>query len=338
MKNNKLKILWFGNPFFVNSLKNNNDFITFSYNPNEFSIYKWDNLIEISGFIPDILVVSDKSTPPFLLDIEKYPCLTIFYSIDSHIHSWHPLYAQVFDACMVSLKDNIANFNKMLLSSDRIWWMPAFSHTYDVPDFSITKEYDAIFVGTDNAETMPKRHKFLSALKETIPNFLTTFGNYRQLYPKAKVVVNHAERGDLNFRIFEALGCGSALVTPRMGHGLEEMFEDGKHLLLYESDNARDAAEKIKYLLDNPVKANELARNGLLEVNRAHKDTNRAQTFLEHIRHLENIGIPKLVEERKNRYPNVLKKYLSILYLHFAGTISDDGIRSSFLAAAKANF
>ena len=51
-------------------------------------------------------------------------------------------------------------------------------------------------------------------------------------------------------RVFEALCSGSVLLTDRAeGSGLEELFEDGKHLVIYEDYRL---TESIRFYLDRP--------------------------------------------------------------------------------------
>ena len=56
-------------------------------------VLSYDDVVRLAGFAPEAVVYSDKSGPPPFTDIERFPCLTVFYCVDSHIHAWHPHYA-----------------------------------------------------------------------------------------------------------------------------------------------------------------------------------------------------------------------------------------------------
>ena len=68
--------------------------------PRDGEYFTWNNCLELSGGPPDALVAADTSRPPFVLGVERFPCLTLFYAVDTHIHSWMPLYGQACDACL----------------------------------------------------------------------------------------------------------------------------------------------------------------------------------------------------------------------------------------------
>ena len=87
------RLLWIGNPFFCRSLRQCGWDAVATHNFETPQAYGWDDLCRLAGFTPDVLVVADKSRAPFVLGVEKFPCLTIFYSVDAHIHAWQALYA-----------------------------------------------------------------------------------------------------------------------------------------------------------------------------------------------------------------------------------------------------
>ncbi|MBR4741362.1 MAG: glycosyltransferase family 1 protein, partial [Desulfovibrio sp.] len=192
-------ILWIGNPFFVNALKLCGWENVYYYSFTNLTIFTWDKLVKIAQTEPDILVVADKSMPPFVLGMEDFPCLTVFYAVDSHVHSWYPHYAQAFDLCLVSLKDHLPLFVGEHLPADRVLWSPPFAFDYiREPTICVPKRWDCIFVGSINQAT-PKRAVFLSELQAKMPSLNITTGNFMKLYPQARVVLNFCELGDLNF-------------------------------------------------------------------------------------------------------------------------------------------
>lgn len=329
------KLLWVGNHFFRESLKALGIFEVINYDFNEHKILTWEDLVSICKGEPDILLVADKSLPPFILGMEDFPCLTIFYAVDSHLQSWYPYYAQGFDLCLLSLKDHLKNFEGPFLPKKHIFWSPPFAQDHQFRD--LTKErhaqWDCIFVGRVNANT-PKRQVFMEALKTKLPNFYVTFGDFVTLFPKAKVVLNFCEHGDLNFRVFEAQGMGSALVTPRIKNGQDSLFQNRTHYLLYEVDSLTSCLEAILELLEDANLRQRLEEEGLKKINAAHRATHRAQNLVKILKELEG-QIPSLIKKRLSQAKMIRRHSLRLPYLLWAKEFTDLKSQELFLKAAS---
>jgi spore maturation protein CgeB len=99
-----------------------------------------------------------------------------------------------------------------------------------------------------------------------------------RLFSRAKVVFNCSLAGDLNMRVFEALSCGSFLVTDRAANGLEDFFADGEHLALYD-DNTLE--QVIAASLEDPGRREEIAARACRLVHRHHSYSSRMDRVLE---------------------------------------------------------
>lgn len=277
-----------------------------------------------------MVVYADRSIAPPLAGVESFPCLTIFYCIDTHIHSWYPLYAQGFDICLVSLKDHLNRFTPRLPDS-RLLWFPPVVMNNDVP-LTMEKEWDLLFVGKVDPDLTPERMKFLDEVAKLVPGLHITQGEYRKLFPKARVVLNIAERGDLNFRVFEALACGSCLLTPYIEHGLNDIFTDGVHLTTYEAGNAADLVNKLEQLLANKELREKIARQGNELIESSHRIIHRAETLQAVI---SGMDVNKAVSTRLAANPIIRKNFMKSIYLHWAEAISDPLLKQVYLQAAK---
>lgn len=337
------RLFWIGSPFFWRSLRKTGwDEVAF-YNFEDARILGWQDIVRQAGFVPDVLVVADKSRPPFVLGMEDFPCLTVFYSVDSHIQSWQPWYAQAFDFCIVSLRDHLPRFAGPFLPAGRVHWSPAFAWDDDAPDETIPRNRECLFVGTVSENT-PRRAAFLRELAALRPGLQVTFGNYRRLYPQAEVVLNQCEHEDLNFRVFEALGCGSCLLTPRIGHGLTELFAEGEELVCYAPHDAADAAARIGELLGAPERMARLRQAGLAAVNAGHRAVHRARAFSERMLALSDEDCRQLVARRRQQAGAIRQQSLRLpclLWAESLGEMRDSAtraLRASYLAAARGQY
>ena len=305
-----------------------NDWEICIHNFEHTAVWGWEDIVATAGWEPDVVVVADKSRTPFVLGMESFPCLTVFYCVDSHIHSWYPYYAQAFDVCLMSLKDHMPLIQGKRLAADCIWWSPAFAKAYDVP-VEAEQEWDVLFVGTVSDRT-PQRKIFLEALGKRV-NLRVTQGLYRELYPQAKIVLNYSEHGDLNFRVFETLGCGKVLLTPRVGHGLADLFTEGKDCAMYEEDNLEEAVVQIQALLADEPLRKKMAESGGAKVDALHRDIQRARLFMHRI---EKLDVPSLVARRLEHQAGIREEFLRFVYLLHAESVENVMLKKAYLAAA----
>ncbi len=327
------KIFWLGNPYFHTSLSAFDWDVSF-HDFAEMQVFTWDDIVRLAGFEPDILVVGDKSLPPFVLGIENFPCFTILYVVDSHIHSWYPYYAQAFDACLVSLKDHIPSFQKKYLPAHHIQWFPAFAQNTDSPNPLAEKYWDCLFVGTVNAETTPARKIFFEEVQKHTSVHVTQ-GPYAQLFPHGRIILNFCEFGDVNFRVFEALACGSALLTPHVGHGLTTLFTPGKDLLCYDTTNIPDVLRKIDFLLHHEKERERLARQGFNTVDTTHRARHRAQALTHFLHNLGHKYRQECITKRHMHAANIRKFWLRAPYLLLAESTPHAFLRQAYLQASR---
>lgn len=332
-----MRLFWIGNRYFCNELPACGWGRIHHFDFRDFRVFGWKELVAEAGFEADVLVVGDKSLPPFVLGMEDFPCLTVFYAIDSHLQSWYPLYAQGFDVCLVSLKDHLPRFAGEFLPRERIFWTPpCVAGDARPPETMPDKQWDCLFVGTVNANT-PMRAAFLKELGRHLPGFHYTSGNFCELFPKGRILLNICENDDLNFRVFEALGMGGCLLTPSIGHGQDELFQDGVHLVLYRQNDVQDALARIRALLDDAPRRERLACAGLAEIDAHHRARHRAQAFTEHMRPLL-AQKEAITAARRARAADIRQHCLKLPYLLWAQEMADEKVKQQYLAAASGRY
>ncbi len=298
----------------------------------------WPDVVALAGGRePRVVVAADCSAPPLVTGVERFPCLTVFYAVDSHVHSWHPLYAQAFDLCLVSLKDHLSLFSRGRLGTRDVLWSPAFARD-DIrpPEHLPAREFDLLFVGTADPGRTPERFRFLEELKAVYPGLHVTRGNFPSLFPRAKLLLNECAAGDLNFRVFEALGCGGCLLTPRIGHGLDELFADRRELFLYEQHNVASLLPLLEELGDNEALCREVAVRGLAAVDAGHRASHRAARFAAALgERLGSDGAKARIAARLRQAPAIHREFLRALYLHHAEAADAQALRLGYLRAAR---
>ena len=154
------------------------------------------------------------------------------------------------------------------------------------------RSVDISFIGNTSPEDLyKKRREALRALKEK-------FGASRRLdfrasvyldslakaYRSAKIVINHSADyvKSLNMRIFEGMGCGALVITDFVP-GMEMLFEDRKHLVLFHSQE--ELLERVDYYLNHPDEAQRIAAAGHRLLLGRHTYEHRAREIVELVRH-----------------------------------------------------
>lgn len=226
---------------------------------------------------PDAIFWGDDSGPLRVLGLERCTIPKAMWSIDAHHHAeWHSLYADAFDIVFVAQSDYLPSFRRARAQID---WLPVYANEEVLDRDRENTIHDVSFVGTLDALRNPDRFGFLEGLGKRV-SLHRAHGPYREVYRRSKIVVNQTVKGDLNFRIFQALACGSLLVTERTGNGLLELFDDGGHLLTYPRGDVDAATTLIRRHLADAGPRERIAEAGWRRVRNDHMRRHRAERVL----------------------------------------------------------
>jgi hypothetical protein len=223
----------------------------------------------------DLVIYHDDSMPLAVIGLESTQAFTIFYSVDAHHHlHWHKYLAAVCDLTLVAHKDYVPEFNSACAEAV---WLPLWATQKIEP--TEDKKFEALFVGTLDSKLNPKRVEFFKRLQAISPVEVKQ-GAWWTLYQHAKIVLNQTVKGDLNFRVFEAMASGSLLLTERTPNGLFDLFEEDKHFVCYNPGDEKEAAAKIDYYLNNNEVRARIAATGYAEIMSKHQESHRADQVL----------------------------------------------------------
>jgi len=151
-----------------------------------------------------------------------------------------------------------------------------------------SKKYDVCFLGHINTEN---RINALDRLFKEFPNFWygqRLFNEASEKYSRSKICFNISWNWDLNMRVFEVMGSKSFLLTNWVPT-IEELFEDGKHLVLYR--NEKEMIEKAKYYLAHDEEREKIAQAGYDEVMTKHTIDHRVDRILEEVNKKIMVGV-----------------------------------------------
>jgi len=216
---------------------------------------------------PDMVLVIDPVWKKLYLRCFDVP--TAYYAIDAHIaFNYHVKSAHVqdYDFLFVAQKDYIPKY--MEYGCKRVHWLPLACDPDIHKKYDLTQIYDLCFVGCVNPET--PRSQLIEKLRKEFKVFVGNrwLHDMAEIYSQSKIVFNSSIKGDVNMRVFEAMSCGRLLLTDRVGNGLEDMFADRKHLVIY--NNWSDLIEKICYYLGHPREREKIALCGQQKVHQKH--------------------------------------------------------------------
>lgn len=172
-------------------------------------------------------------------------------------------------------------------------WLPHAVEPMAWPKTEIaTKKYDVCFVGHVNNKL---REDALDRLFSVFPNFYygqALFEEAARKFCESKIVFNISMSDDINMRTFEAMATGSFLLTNWIPT-IEELFEDGKHLVLYRSLD--EMIDKATYYLAHDEEREKIAQVGYDEVMAKHKIQDRVNVILaEFLKTYKPVTLPEV--------------------------------------------
>jgi len=266
------------------------------------------SLLKARSFTPDVVIWNDICRPPSVVGIETLPAVTIGFSIDQYCNPWHMAYAAAFDLMLVAQKDYVGLF-KAENPEIELEWFPLFSNAARDIDQGLERDIPVSFVGTVEGSINRERKAFLASFKRRHP-LIATQGDYVPVYNRSRIVLNQSAAGELNFRVFEGMACGAALLTESVENGLAELFTEGEDLLLYPRGNATAAADAARRALNDGT-AERVAAQGKRTVLARHTSTVRAR----HIIRLAEALLARGTTWRKQHPGPTVKRVSNAFYI-----------------------
>ncbi len=250
------------------------------------------SLEKILPYRVDLLLYIDPVGNSFPFGLENLPCPTAIYLIDVHQNLEHRLIlANFFDYVFVAQKDYLPMFRERGINN--VFWLPLASDE-DVHKVVVKpNEYDIGFVGNRGLVGNERRRLLDNLEKQFKLNDLNRKYSPDEIgiiYSKSQIIFNYSINGDVNMRVFEALCSGRLLLTNAIPNGLEELFLDKQHLVIYH--NVEELIELVRYYLSHLDEREAIAQAGQAEVLTKHTYKNRTEQILKTI---FGFGEPQLI-------------------------------------------
>lgn len=132
-------------------------------------------------------------------------------------------------------------------------------------DHQLPRIYDVGFVGNialAHRRTARARRLRLIAERFHTNDFYRVYmpEEVGRVYSQSRIVFNCSIAGDVTMRIFEGTACGAMVLTDSVSNGLDELFEVGREVVIYQDD--ADLLDKIAYYLAHEEEREAIARAG----------------------------------------------------------------------------
>ncbi len=242
-----------------------------------------DEMIASLPEAPDLYLWVDPAGPYFPPGIENLPIPTACYLIDVHLGTWREQAARFFDAVFIAQKDYLERFRRAV-GHDQVYWLPLAAAPDVHYDHGLPRVYDVGFVGNiarAHRGTARARRLRLIAERFSTNDFYRVYmpEEVGRVYSQSRIVFNCSIAGDVTMRVFEGTACGALVLTDAIANGLEELFDIGREIVVYEND--ADLLEKITYYLAHEEERETIARAGQRRALAEHTYPHRMARLLE---------------------------------------------------------
>jgi 2-polyprenyl-3-methyl-5-hydroxy-6-metoxy-1,4-benzoquinol methylase len=204
-----------------------------------------------------------------------------YWVMDTHMdYDWRLRKSKMFDFVFAAQKNGAQKLKKDGIKN--VYWLPLACDPDIDKKHAVPKEYDISFVG--HLGQSAKRMRYLKFLKAKFKNKRLFIGevlpqDMAMVYSKSKIVFNISVSDDINMRVFEALSCGSLLITNDLSaNGQSEIFGNKPPFVVFVSK--RDLFNKIKYYLSYENEREEIAGRGRQEVLAKHTYSHRMKEMI----------------------------------------------------------
>ena len=246
-------------------------------------------LADVEHFVPgelgrvprqgfDLYLNIDDGLEYYLPD-DLHPCA--WWAIDTHLnYDWCLQRARTFDFVFTAQRDGAVGFQRDGIPGAS--WLPLACDPEVHRKHDVAKEHDVCFVG--NLFDGP-RGDLVRLIQQHFPRSFVGqrfFDEMAQTYSASRLVFNRSIRNDVNMRVFEAMSCGSLLISNDLAdNGQAELARDGLHLVTYRE--AEELLDKLRFYLARPEMRERIAAAGRQHALASHTYGHRMAALLQHV-------------------------------------------------------
>ena len=234
----------------------------------------------------DLAIATDDNWLPHLQrGWERLPFPTALVAYDYYDHSLNracyepvlPLFDHIF----------LLNFDAVQLAASRhpsAHWCPPAIDPAAFKEIKAGRTLDIGIVG-GNSPNFPRRFKRLGkiAARYKTNDVWRYYPRHEipEVYGRSKIVVNLGADGikTLSYRVFEGMACGALVVCEETDSGLDRLFKQGEHLVVFRDDE--EMYRLIDYYLAHDAEREQIARAGQSLVCAQHTWDGRMKTLLD---------------------------------------------------------
>ncbi len=252
---------------------------------------------EVTHFQPEDMSRIDPNQYDLFMNIDdgfRYrfpPTLTpsIFWAIDTHIRpEWYLEKAKDFTHVFCAQRPGAEYLRNAGIAAR---WCPLAFDPEIHRKHLLPKILDISFVGNfgrfrynrffwTGKKIFKERARLISLLKKKFNIFTGNFyfEDMAVVNSISKIVFNRSVGDDVNMRVFEALGCGSLLVTNHISPGQDWLFKNGEHFIEYKTK--KELIDGVRYYLSHDQEREMIAEKGAALALKKHTYAHRMEYML----------------------------------------------------------
>ncbi len=229
---------------------------------------------------PDLVIQQEHlGRRAFLGGLEKAPCPTLFWAIDSHLNLyWQQYYALLFDGI---LTPHLSLFHALprLLQPKALcrfaqWGAlrPWRAHAARAHQISFCARLDA---------NRPLRACLITLLQKYAGLHHAgnlSFQAMMELYGSSRVIPNESIANEVNFRLMEGASAGCLVLSPNVGEDQNTLLTPDSEFLIWH--DGVELLHHVAWAKAHPLAAEKIGKAARLRILMEHLPTHRAKTLL----------------------------------------------------------
>ena len=225
-----------------------------------------------------IFLIENYEVNNWLPDMSNLNIFKIFWSIDSHctlISHINVVKQHKIDMVLNAIESHQEHFKNVITH-----YIPNSYPSDLITKLNhIEKNIFIGFCGTNFDDRINKIDNLNSKFNLDIPKDIFILGNSMvEKINSYQVHFNQTLSNDINYRVFETMGCNTLLLTNNT-ENISSYFTDMVDIVIYNNEN--ELHDKVDFLIKNPILIKEMSQRGYDNVLKNHTYDNRAEEIIQ---------------------------------------------------------